>query len=324
MPSLRTPFPGLRFALALAALSGLGGCRSLPPGPLTLDRGLPLELPEPRASRKVLDSADAYGVEYSFQTYQGQTLRVRFEIDKKVYDAEDEGWGYRESELAALKAEREARRQAALDAARTGERTQAQLDEELAAVQVAYERKRREYVTSRGFALEAGGLVKVDLPALVRRGAPRLAAVARELERRARGEGRGVDWMIAAAASLVQTAIAYKDVPSVIDGRHTGGVWTPAKTLVAGWGDCDTKVALLGAILANWPGVRMIVLELPDHFLLGLAREPAEGESHLRWGGADWVLIEPSGPAWLPPGYLGDGTKALLSSGRAYAVEALP
>ncbi len=321
MPSPSRMWSRILLPVGAFALAFLSGCRGADHAELVLDRGVPYAPVAPATSRRKLPRDGAYAVEFKFRSFDNEALSAVFEINKSTYDAEDEGWGYRDSDIAGLRSWRDAARQEAYEAASMRHDTQEKLDSDLTMLQEVYRRKFKEYFTARGFIVEPGGVTKVNLAGLARRSAPKLSGLARELEKSAKGRGR--EWLIAAATSLVQTAVDYKEVPPLVDSVHTGGVWTPAKTLVGGWGDCDTKVALLAAIMANWPGFKMIIIELPDHFLLGYERPPANGESYIAYNGDKYVLIEAAGPAWLPPGYLGDDTKLLFESGRGYVIDPL-
>jgi hypothetical protein len=107
------------------------------------------------------------------------------------------------------------------------------------------------------------------------------------------------------------------------DGRHNGGLLQPATTMIKGWGDCDTKTALLASILANWPQMRMVGVAVPGHYLMGVLRIPEKGDAFVEHGGLQYVLIEPAGPAWLPPGRVADTTVALLESSEGYRIDPL-
>jgi hypothetical protein len=305
----------------LAAAALLAACRSVSPGIHIENSGRLVVPPPPATARKDASDAATLSIDYAFRTYDGEALSARFQIPRSSYEADFASWGYRDADLYVLRYLRDAARWSAFKTANARGRSQAELDAELASIKTDYEWKFKEYLIARGFEIGQGDFVRADLASLVRRSAPLVAPLARSLERSAKG--RGSEWLADAATSMVQTAIEYKEVPSVIGPVHTGGVLPPARTLAEGWGDCDTKVALLAAILANWPSSKMIVVELPDHFLLGLRREPRSRQSFVLFGGEKYILIEASGPAWLPPGYLGDETRALFESGSAYRVSPL-
>jgi hypothetical protein len=121
--------------------------------------------------------------------------------------------------------------------------------------------------------------------------------------------------------SFVQTAMFYKEPDPVIDGKHNGGLLPPLTAVAFGWGDCDTKTGVMASILANWPQTRMVGVSVPGHFLLGVLQIPEKGDTMLEFRGLQYVLVEPAGPAWLPPGRVGEQTSVLLASREGYKIE---
>ena len=107
----------------------------------------------------------------------------------------------------------------------------------------------------------------------------------------------------------------------VENGLHTGGLLPPARALLSGWGDCDTKTGLLAAILGNWNTARMVGIAVPGHYLMAIRRLPGKGDMFVRHEGLEYVLVEPAGPAWLEPGQVGVNTAAILSGGEGYQIE---
>ena len=107
----------------------------------------------------------------------------------------------------------------------------------------------------------------------------------------------------------------------LINGRQTGGIYPPLETLARGRGDCDTKGALLASILLNWSKMKLVGVGVPEHYLMGVLGNPAKGDAFVEYEGLHYILMEPAGPAWLPPGAVGPLTTALLNSGSATAIE---
>jgi hypothetical protein len=127
--------------------------------------------------------------------------------------------------------------------------------------------------------------------------------------------------IVGSVLSFVQTAMFYKQPDSVIDGKHNGGILPPLTSVAYGWGDCDTKTGVLASILANWPQMKMVGVSVPGHFLMGIMQIPEKGDTFLEYQGLQYVLVEPAGPAWLPPGRVGEETSALLAGREAYKIE---
>lgn len=274
-------------------------------------------------TQKLKDTGKTFAAEYGFKNFNGDRLTARFEVAKDLYAGYEAAWGYKESDLAELKAWRDGARKQALADAVKRQRTQQQLNDAVALISKQYDQKRRDYLAARGFRLLDDGEVEVDMPALVREHAPRVASLAKGFDDIAAARRYGGNDTVDAMIAMVQTAVRYKVPPNVVDGVHTGGLWPPEETLVKGWGDCDTKTGLLASLLRNWPTNRVIGLSLPDHYVMGLQRIPQKGDHFVEYQGDQWVLVEPAGPAWLPPGVLSENTQRLLDGDASYKVDVL-
>ena len=183
--------------------------------------------------------------------------------------------------------------------------------------QEEYDRRVADYFRSRAVASRmtaAGQRLHVDVPAVVERNRPRLRALAAEFDRLATARGYGPDDTLGAMLTFVQSALLYQRPPDEEGGRDILGFFPPPRALQEGFGDCDTKSALLAALLTNFPGTRLIGVHVPKHYLVGIARMPRPGDAFIEYGGEPFVLIEPSGPARLPPGQIGPGTQAALAT----------
>jgi hypothetical protein len=122
---------------------------------------------------------------------------------------------------------------------------------------------------------------------------------------------------------MVQTAVAYRVPPKVVAGKDLLGVLPPPMTLSEGWGDCDTKTALLASLLSSWQSVKMVGISIPGHYLMGVQRIPGPRDAYVEVKGLPYVLLEPAGPGALPPGRGGEHTLSYLKAGGAYSVEPL-
>jgi hypothetical protein len=264
----------------------------------------------------------SYVAEYAFKNFNSDPLKVHFEVAKDDFDSHEGQWGYKDSDIADLKAWHEKARKTAFNEAVAQGKSQPQLNAALADLKALYEKKRADYLQSRCFTLEEGGVVDVDMPQLVRTHSGRVATLAREFDKIARDKRYDSSSVIGSVTAMVQTAVEYKVPPNVVNGVHTGGLWPPVKTLVGGWGDCDTKTGLLASILANWPAIKMIGVSLPDHYLMAILRIPQKGELFVEYRGLQYVLVEPAGPAWLTPGSVGDETQHLLDAPQGPRIEA--
>ena len=183
--------------------------------------------------------------------------------------------------------------------------------------QQQYDQRVEAYYRSRAVAwrMESGvRQLYVDVPAVVERNRPRLRVLAGQFDKMNSSRHYSQDDALGAMITFVQAALAYQKPPNQEGGRDILGFYPPMRALEAGSGDCDTKSALLAAILTNFPGVRMIGVHVPRHYLVGIARVPRHGDAFIEYGGEPFVLIEASGPGRLPPGVIAAATQAALET----------
>ncbi len=124
--------------------------------------------------------------------------------------------------------------------------------------------------------------------------------------------------IIGAVLSYAQTAVKYKEPDDVYKGKHTGGILPPITTVVLGWGDCDTKTGMVASILSNWGQMRMVGVSVPGHYLMAVLQIPDKGDMYVEYKGLQYILLEPAGPGWFPPGHVADETVAQLNGSDGY------
>lgn len=275
---------------------------------------------EKGTSQRIYREGSALKARYNFINFNKDQLGVNFGMNSRDYNGYLAGYGYSETDMARLKAWRENARQEAWKAALPAG-GKAAGKKALAAVDDEYETRLRALLRSRGMALRAGNLVECDIPVVVKKNIKLLTPLAAALQKLASEKGYSDEDTIGAALSLVQTAIQYRIPPGIENGLHTGGLLPPARALLSGWGDCDTKTALLASILGNWSKMRMVGIAVPGHYLMAIRRLPGKGDMFVRYEGLEYVLVEPAGPAWLEPGTVGTHTTALLGGQEGYRVE---
>jgi hypothetical protein len=56
---------------------------------------------------------------------------------------------------------------------------------------------------------------------------------------------------------------------------------------------------------------------------VGVARVPRHGDAYIEYKGEPFVLMEASGPAWRPPGFISDTTKAALATMQGVRIDPL-
>lgn len=275
---------------------------------------------EKGTSQKIYRQGGVDKAQYSFINFNRDNLTVNFAMtaaDLKAYQA---GYGYTDTDLAKLKIWHDgARTEAWNEAYKTGGKAAA--EKAIAEADLDYDTKLRGLLRSRGMAMRSGNVVENDIPVIVKRNIKLLNPLAMAFQKIAVERRYSEENTIGAVLSMVQTAIRYKIPPNLEGELHTCGLLPPARALLSGWGDCDTKTALLGSILGSWSGIKMLGVAVPGHYLMAIRRLPGKGDMFVRYEGLEYVLVEPSGPAWLEPGMVGDLTRNLLAGKQGYRLE---
>lgn len=274
------------------------------------------------ASQRLRQAGDAYVAAYQFKSFNGDRISVEYRLGKDAWRQYEGAFGYYKKDVKAIDDWLNTARQGAYKFAVSSGKSQAQLNAALANLDKERDRKIKEYLAAKGFKMLPGNVVTIDMPSVVRRNAPVLNSVAGALDAVAQKRRYDSLAIAGAGASLVQTAMIYKIPPTVDpDGRHTGGIMQPATALIRGWGDCDTKTALLSSILANWPQMRMVGVAVPSHYLMAVLTIPNKGDVFVEHDGLQYALIEPAGPAWLQPGQVAQSTVNLLQQSEGYRID---
>jgi hypothetical protein len=274
-----------------------------------------------RAYQRLGVSGDMQFCEYGFFNFNSDFLKINYQLPRKALQDYCADYGYEDGEIRRLDREHQRSYDGAVDFVRSHSLSQGQLDALLKNIDRQYKLNLKVYMAGRGFKIEPGNIALVDMPDLVKRNVPRLQKVAQAFERIAKQGKYDSTTTIGAATSFVQLALRYQIPPKVGNGKNTGGILPPLESLLRGWGDCDTKTALLASILGNWELVRMVGIALPHHYLMAVRRSPNAGDMFVRYQGVDYVLIDPAGPAWLPPGQVGSASIDSLQSDQGYAIE---
>lgn len=276
---------------------------------------------ESGTAQKIYKEANILKAYYKFTNFSKDIMSVNYEMDKAVYLENIAKYGYRKSELDKLSQDYKAERNAIWQRNLVHGKEAA-----LKAIKISdgdYDTRIRTLLYSRGLSLKAATkTIEPDVPQIVKRNSKLMKNIAVKINHNAKQKGYGSEEIIGTVLSFVQTAVIYK-IPPLVEknGVHIAGIFPPFRTLLTGWGDCDTKSALAGAILKNWSNVKMVGIAVPGHYLTAVRRLPAKGDAFIRYKGLEYVLLEPAGPAWLPIGTVGQGTKDLLARGSDYKIE---
>lgn len=274
-------------------LPGFSGLQPTPSRPLDSTR---------YASTQTADGG--HHVSADFQLRRGDALSINFQLDAAASRASMRQFGISNDEVEAL---REACQR------RTG-CSQAELEQ---ALKQYY---REHYLQLRARQGERAHLF-VDIPGVVSGSQDHVRPVVAALKRLRLEHSRDAAWLEDAAISLVQSALAYRQPAAQENGRQTLGFYTPPHTLKKGYGDCDTKSALLAAILQGLGDTRVIGVRVPNHYLLGIARVPRDGESWIEYRGEPFVLLEAAGPAQRAYGDIAPRTRKALDHGDSLRID---
>lgn len=275
----------------------------------------------PKTFQRIQKTGGYRAASYGFQNFNKDKMEVSYQIAENVFRAYNESFGYTKEGLGEVKSWRESARQSAFKVAVKEGKSQAQLDNAIAVLDKEYDRRVKDYLGSHGFRMMKGNTVTVDMPALVRKNAALIKPLSLAFEKIAGTRKYRSGDIIGSVLSFAQTAMYYKEPDPVYKEKHTGGVLPPITAVLLGWGDCDTKTGLLGSILSNWAQMRMVGVSVPGHYLMGVLLIPDKGDLFLEYQGLQYVLVEPAGPAWLPPGQVGEETTLLLNGREGYKIE---
>ena len=252
----------------------------------------------PRASDFAPSGYGLYRVTADFRSPDGNPLRVSFAMERAVSRQSMQEFGISSDEIKALE-----------QACRHTQNCE-QREFDLRLVQYFREHKLR----LRTVPGERSRLF-VDIPAVVRNSRADVQPVAEALRRLATEQGQDSDWLFDSAVAMVQSGLEYRKPQALESGRQTLGFYTPSRALEKGYGDCDTKSALLASILQNLGSSRLVGVRLPGHYLLGVARKPDPGQAFVRYKGETFVLVEAAGPAQRPIGDIAAKTRLALERG---------
>lgn len=108
-------------------------------------------------------------------------------------------------------------------------------------------------------------------------------------------------------------------------GAANGSGFSPPTALLdANLGDCDSKSVLVAALLRNFlPQSTFKLVLLPNHALLAINITKSESDYAIEHNGSSLVVIEPTGPAPLKLGELGENSRHFIERG-LYTLQDIP
>ncbi|HEY0973223.1 MAG TPA: hypothetical protein VGE57_01875 [Solimonas sp.] len=277
--------------IALALLAGL----TLQPSHASDETPATVDTAQQRSYHSALTDDGRYRVSTRFRNFDGEHLNLDFTLASAASDASLREFGVSVAELDAL-----------LDACRQRKDCD----------QAEFDRQTTRYYRERALRLDqrAGEMprLSVDVARVVQRNRERVKPVAVALRRLAQEQGRDTAWTVEAAMALVQSGLLYRQPETWKGERKILGFYPPPLALTSGYGDCDTKSALLAAILQNLTPTPIVGVKIPQHYLLALAGTPRSGQAYVVHEGRAFVLVEAAGPAMRLPGHVAPKTLAAL------------
>ena len=102
------------------------------------------------------------------------------------------------------------------------------------------------------------------------------------------------------------------------------GYLPPLSVVNNNQGDCDSKTVLMASLVRSLlPDVKMTMVYLPNHALLGIVLPFRTDEQTLDVKGLDYLLMEPTGPAKIPLGDIANRSANDIA-GNMYSLEEVP
>lgn len=278
---------------------------------------------DPRLYRKTRKDEELVSVEYGFLSLHDDQITVNLSMPAELYSLYRQQFGYRQSELDdLLKKQKDSLGEAYNTALRTGTSNK-ELKKTYAAIKNNYREGVKELYRSRGFRFSSEDVLVADIPGIVKWNVDVLNRVATSLSETMSHLDYDPDDLLGITLPMMQKAIPYEALPVKDNGLITAGYSLPLEVLIEGRGDCDSKTGLLAALLLNWDKVKLIGVGVPKHYLLGMLQHPARGDAYIEYQGLNYVLMEPAGPALLPPGVISETTRKWLMARDVVKIEAL-
>jgi hypothetical protein len=274
----------------------------------------------PRIWQKIDKGDGMRSASYGFVDFKQDKITLSYRIPEDDFHKYNESYGYKSEDVQGLQEWRDNATRSSYRIAVATHKNQDQVNAAAAAIEAEYQKKLKDYLESHGFMLLKGGVTRVNVPGVVKQNKSLVKPIAQVFERYAtQHRYQSID-IIGAVLSFAQTAIHYKNVDPMYKGKHTAGFLQPITTVVMGWGDCDTKTALVASVLSNWAQMRMIGIAVPGHYLMAVLQIPDKGDMFVEYQGLQYILLEPAGPGWFPPGQVAEETANQLNASEGYQI----
>jgi hypothetical protein len=115
-------------------------------------------------------------------------------------------------------------------------------------------------------------------------------------------------------------SIPYNTLEDRVSSNGSGFA-SPRELIISNQGDCDSKSTLMATIIKAYaPNADVRMIFLPQHALLGIKMKPNKKDRSIKIGRKDFVLLEPTGPAFYMLGEIAPSSSNSLRN-RQYTSE---
>lgn len=115
-------------------------------------------------------------------------------------------------------------------------------------------------------------------------------------------------------------SIPYNTLEDRVSSNGSGFA-SPRELIISNRGDCDSKSTLMAAIIKAYaPNADVRMIFLPKHALLGIKMKPSKKDRSIEIDRKDFVLLEPTGPAFYMLGEIAPSSNNSLRN-RQYTSE---
>lgn len=271
--------------------------------------------------RDITTNGGVSNAAYGFYNFNHDFLNITYRISASKLAEYFSSFGYSDDDLVKLAQKRKELQQIAYKYVVANKMSQADLDSAGQVIDSGFQDSVTKMLQDRGFKLKDGRVIAVNVPQIVKNFYPSMKPVAKSFAQIAQSMDYSAEDLVGGILSLAQTGVEYRLPPEKIGGKYTGGILLPPQTMAYGWGDCDTKTALVSAILLNWKDMPIVGVSLPGHYLMAVQASPRHGDVFITYQGKRYILMEPAGPGWFPPGVVGKNTMIKLQAQDGLKIE---
>lgn len=151
----------------------------------------------------------------------------------------------------------------------------------------AFPRLEDQYIASETQPFKNKRMVRLNYERFISQDAPHLGELVTALKQSSKDKS---------VRGLAEHTLAFvQSIPYSTDFDNKSGYITPIRVLVENKGDCDSKSALMAAIMSGMD-IKWKLLDYPGHILIGVCVPRKPGDAVLVRD-QEYVLAEPAGPA---------------------------